>query len=111
MSALPNAITPEQEFLAGVCDRLDQQNELLAGIRDQLAASPQAQPVTAPAADAVGEGGTGQDGGVVELKEPAPPRRAKPAAKPAPRKTAASTKTTTTATGGRGRAGATKEKS
>lgn len=110
MSDKPQAVTRDHEFLAAVCDLLDRQNELLAGIRDHLTTLPVAHVVTVPAASPAAppasDADTQQDsdGGAVELKEPAPPRRAKA---PAARKAPAAKKPTPA--GARGRAAATKE--
>jgi len=86
MVALPVPRNPEQQFLAGICDRLDRQNALLADLRDRLPA-PAEQPVTEP--EDTGEPET------VELIEPAQPAKKAPARKPAARKTAARTAAST----------------
>lgn len=86
--ARPQPRTPEQEFLAAVCDLLDRQAVLLGDIRDRLPARVAEQPVT--------DSGDLQTGppAVVELREPDPPAAPKPAArKPAARKPAASKST------------------
>jgi hypothetical protein len=63
MRDLPRPLTPDQMFMAGVCDRLDAQNTLLGEIRDRLGQGNDDAP---PAPD--------PDGPVpVELREPDPP--------------------------------------
>lgn len=115
MGDLPIARTPEQEFLAAVCQRLDRQNDLLADLRDRLPAPmggqpvpddrpPPDEPVTEPDPPAAPEN-------TVLLVEPsapeapksAPEARKQPARKPQAKKT-----TTTPRT--RGRAAAPKGK-
>lgn len=96
---------PEQQFLQGICDRLDRNNELLADLCDRLPA-----PSGQPAADqSTAQEPRKADGEVVELREPdAPspvpakepaktPDENKPADhKPAEKKPAAAKNTTTT---------------
>jgi hypothetical protein len=86
MSDLPAPVTTEQRYLSAICDRLGEQNTLLADLRDRLP-TPVEQPVAEP-----------EDAGMprtVELIEPAQSVKKTPARKPAARKTAARTAAST----------------
>lgn len=90
------ALTRDQSFLAAIVARLDQQNAVLAEIRDRLPAPSEGQ----PDADQAGDNGTPQEVELTEpaapaqgetgpLAEPAQPAKRPPAKKPAAKTTAA----------------------
>ena len=87
------ALTRDQSFLAAIVARLDQQNAVLADIRNRLPEAP-SQPVT----DQAGANGGPQEveltepalpaqGGTVPLAEPVQPMKRPPAKKPAAKRT------------------------
>lgn len=98
MRDLPPPHTPDQFFMAGVCERLDAQNALLGEIRDRLGQSNDATPPsTGPDGlvpvglrePAVDQAAAGSEPQKIELREPDPavaapntnPRRRRTAAK------------------------------
>jgi hypothetical protein len=82
MGDLPAPVTTEQRFLSAICDRLGEQNTLLADLRDRLPA-PVEQPVAEPEDT--------REPQTVDLIEPVRPERKAPARKPAARKSAVNT--------------------
>ncbi|WP_433329983.1 hypothetical protein [Spirillospora sp. CA-294931] len=88
MEELPIARNPDQRFMAGVCERLDRQNQLLADIRDRLPTHDGGQPVTAAATGEVTEPARPAvtPPQATTLTEPATPPNAAAVKKPAPKK-------------------------
>ncbi len=85
MRDLPRPLTPDQLFMAGVCDRLDAQNTLLGEIRDRLGqASDETPPVefSGPRPVELRE----PEPAAANVAEPEPPVPAEPETKAAPRK-------------------------
>jgi len=88
MDALPTPRTTDHKFWAGVCERLDRQNELLADIRDRLPAQRERAGQPARGDVEITEPDT-QDtlAGSVPLSEPATPTKRPRTRKPAEKKT------------------------
>lgn len=86
MRELPLPRTPDQAFLAGVCERLDELNRLLADIRDRLAAP--SPPPAGGAEEVLTEPAPATASGGAELAEPARPGKRPKTRRPAAKKTA-----------------------